>query len=434
MSLQWRSGLMTSVDLAALPEYAMGTPCAVPEVFQRRLPYPYRGMLAICSDLDETPDIDCYLASLRFLNTTESTAIGTGVGLETGNSMYFDMAPGQVSYWNASERARAKLRTLMRSGHIDCLHSFGDLASSREHAHRALDELDRHDCRLEVWVDHAVAPTNFGADIMRGTGDVPASPAYHADLTFGYGIRYVWRGRVTSVTGQEVKPTVLPIFTRHHPAASARTLAKEATKALLGRAWNDSRYGMHAPNELLRPVRLRSGHVALEFIRSNPHWAGVSRGDTADGLAEVLTPRTLDDLVQREAFCVLYTHLGKVHSRARPFGAATSEALRLLAQYASEKKLLVTTTRRLLGYCAVTRDLEFTTTMVDDTLLVGMRTAREVTPLDLQGLSFYVSEAVSDARLSVNGGQPIPLDVNGPDHTGRRTISVRWSRLEYPRL
>src|SRR2546430_6889020 len=106
----------------------------------------------------------------RFLNTTERTALGTGVGLEAGNSIYFDMPAAQFSYWNATDGERARVRALIRAGYVDCLHSFGDLADTRAHAGRALDDLARHGCSLKVWIDHAVAPSNFGADIMHGSG------------------------------------------------------------------------------------------------------------------------------------------------------------------------------------------------------------------------------------------------------------------------
>src|SRR5262245_43007780 len=56
-----------------------------------RYPYPYRAMIAICSDLDETPNWTVYREIMRFLNTTESTSMGRGVGLEVGNSIYFMM-------------------------------------------------------------------------------------------------------------------------------------------------------------------------------------------------------------------------------------------------------------------------------------------------------------------------------------------------------
>jgi hypothetical protein len=50
-------------------------------------------MLAIRSDLDGTPDRHVYWEIMRFLNTTETTAMGPGVGLEVGNSTFFDMPP-----------------------------------------------------------------------------------------------------------------------------------------------------------------------------------------------------------------------------------------------------------------------------------------------------------------------------------------------------
>jgi len=128
----------------------------------RSIPYPYRAMLAICSDLDETPDRHVFWEIMRFLNTTEETTIGQGVGLEVGNSIYFDMPPGQFAYWNTDDKGREMVRILIQSGHIDCLHSYGDLATTRKHAARALEELTAHDCKLEVWIDHGRAITNFG--------------------------------------------------------------------------------------------------------------------------------------------------------------------------------------------------------------------------------------------------------------------------------
>ena len=224
----------------------------------RPYPYPYRAMLAICSDLDETPDRHVYWDIMRFLNTTEDTAMGPGVGLEVGNSIYFDMPPDQFAYWNTDDAGREMVRTLIRSGYIDCLHSYGDLATTRSHAGRALDELARHDCKLEVWIDHGTARTNLGAGIMAGHGDQLDHEAYHADLTVDYGVKYVWRGRVTSITGQDVPASLCGIFNCGHPVASTKTLLKEAAKRRLGRS-GEEKYAMHGPNETLRPVVLRDG-------------------------------------------------------------------------------------------------------------------------------------------------------------------------------
>jgi hypothetical protein len=316
--------------------------------------------LAICSDLDETPDAATYFELMRFLNTTQETSMGPGVGLEVGNTIYFDMAPGHFSYWNASEAEREKIRVLIRSGHIDCLHSYGDLATTRAHAGRALDELAKHDCRIPVWVDHAVAPTNFGADIMRGHGDEPGHPAYHADLTMSYGIRHVWRGRTTSVIGQNRPFSLGSIAAARHPLASLRTLAKEAVKQILARRGHP-KYGIHAGNPLVIESRLRDGQPIREFIRCNPSWGGVSCHDRGDGIHEVLNRRFLDRLVARGGPCILYTHLGKLdrNRNQRAFDPAAIAAFRLLAEYQRRGDIRVTTTARLLDGDLTARPLVF---------------------------------------------------------------------------
>lgn len=305
--------------------------------------------IAICSDLDETSDAETYFELMRFLNTTEETSMGSGVGLEVGNTIYFDMPAGHFSYWNATEADREKIRVLIRSGHIDCLHSYGDLATTRSHAGRALDELVRHDCRIPVWIDHATAPTNFGADIMRGHGDEPGHPAYHADLTTSYGIRHVWRGRVTSIIGQDKPFSLGAIATPRHPLTSARTLAKEAVKHSLALT-GSRKYSLHARNRLEVSVRLRDGNEIHEFIRCNPSWRGVSCHDRGDAIHEVLNRRILDRLVERGGPCILYTHLGKLDRSGTKhrFPPSAIAAFRLLAAYQCAGKLRTMTTARLL--------------------------------------------------------------------------------------
>lgn len=328
-------------------------------------------MLAICSDLDETPDAETYFEIIRFLTTTEDTSMGLGVGLDIGNSIYFDMPPGHFSYWNTTDENREKIRALIRSGHIDVLHSYGDLATTRAHAARALEELHKHDCHLKVWVDHAQAPTNFGADIMEGHGDEPGHRAYHADLTLQYGIKYVWRGRVTSVIGQDRPVSFADLycdlwhqssdqpFDVSYPSSvvrrlsSTKTLLKEMAKHALARFGN-GKYALHAPNSVLAPCSLRDGSRALEFLRCNPHWGGVSCGDRGDKIHQVLTPRFLDRLVDRQGACILYTHLGKLErgEDKRRFSQAAVAAFRLLAEYHRAGRIQATTTHRLLGNLA----------------------------------------------------------------------------------
>jgi hypothetical protein len=399
-----------------------------PEI--RRFPYPYRAMLSVSTDLDETPDRDVYWKTMCFLNTEEAMGGDPGVALEVANSVYFDMAPDQFAYWNTDDAGRGMLRDLMRSGHVDSIHSFGDLAVTRADCARTLDDLARHDCRLTVWTDHAVAPSNFGPDIMRGSGDVPGSPVFHADLSHGYGIRHVWRGRITSVTGQGVRRRLGGILDPAHPKASAMTLAKEAAKGVLARL-GSPKYAPHPQNRVLQPATLRSGQRVWEFLRSNPSWGGVSHQETAPGFGGVVTPRMLDRLVHREGACVLYTHLGKVLDRKEPLPPATRRGFAELAQEHRAGRVLVTTTRRLLDYFAMREEL---TATVDPqgAIHLALRQGSDLGQGALQGLTVYVDG--TGPRTATLHGRALPaLRENPPDHTGRRSVSVPWTPLEFPR-
>jgi hypothetical protein len=401
----------------------------------RPFPYPYRALFAICSDLDETPDRQVYEETLRYLNTMEATSMGPGLGLEVGHSLYFDMDPAQFAYWNTDDAGRELARALIRSGHIDCIHSFGDLATTRAHAGRSLDELSRHGCRIEVWTDHAVAPSNLGHDIMQGQGDLAGSEAYHADLTWDFGVRYVWRGRVTSVIGQDVPRRLTGIFRARHPLASARTLAKELAKGVLARA-GSVKYAMHGSNEVLRGVRLRSGQRVWEFLRSNPCWMAVDKGESAEGVAEVIDRTLLNHLAERGGVTLLYTHLGKVTDRREPLPVPSRRALGLLAEANRAGRILVTTTRRALGYCHMRQRVRFEPVpgegLTVDVRMEASESPNGTLPADLAGLTLYVREP-ERTRLTFNGRPVDGLRRNPPDHTGRPSVSLPWRPLAFPR-
>jgi hypothetical protein len=404
-----------------------------------KYPYPCRAMLAICSDLDDTPNRGVYWEVMRFLNTRQPTVMGPGLGLEVGNSIYFLMPSNQYSYFGTDDVGREIARTLIHSGHIDCLHSYGNHARSRQDVESILSELVAYGCQLKVWVDHSTAPTNFGPDIMRGGGDVPGSLAYHADLTTSYGIRYVWRGRTTSITGQDTPVTLRTltiILDSAHPFGSARTAAKEAVKLWLGRRAH-SRWEMHAANRICRPSRLRDGRPVWEFLRSNPHWAGSGRGATADGIGSVLTPRMLDALVRSEGACVLYTHLGKVRNPRCPLDTAAQAALRRLARMREAGTIFVTTTHRLLRYLTVRDCLRVSAYRTGGQVVISIGQVDDPvvgvfppSPDDLMGLTFVLDRCEIVTLSLAASGETVSCDVV---HDGDRTSAVvPWKSLLFP--
>jgi hypothetical protein len=391
----------------------------------RPFPYPYRAILAVCSDLDETPDAETYFELMRFLNTTEETSMGLGVGLEVGNSIYFDMPPDQFAYWNTNDAGREMLRALIRSGHIDCLHSFGDLATTRVHAARALEELGSHGLSLKVWVDHAVASTNLGTDIMQGHGDELGHPAYHADLTLAAGVRYVWRGRVTSIVGQDRPVSVSKWNSGFVPGASVRMRSKEAAKHVLGRLAK-GKYAFHSGNRLCRTVELRDGHSVIEFMRCNPHPAGVEFGDTGHGISEVLTGEFLDRLVERNGCSIVYTHLGKRRG-SRTFCTDAARGFRLLAEYERRGEILIVTTRRLLEFHEARRTVSCSMIGHENDAKLEIELPAHAQP---DGLTFY-AETLGTVAATVNGNE-IGVVINPPDETGRRSVSIPYTRLNFP--
>ncbi len=400
------------------------------QVKLRKYPYPWKAMLAICSDLDSTRNKDVYVQSSKFLNTEEMTSMGKGVGLEVGNTIYFDVPPHQFSYWNTDDDGREKIRRLIKAGYVDCLHSFGDDTVSRKQVEVAWAELQQHDCQINVWVDHAQAPTNFDPDIMEGEGAVKGAAAYHADLSLNNGIKFIWKGRVTSVIAQNAPRSLKGIFNSAQPKASIKTVLLEWLKGILALLGNE-KYQMHGPNQVIRDETLPDGSKVVEFMRTNPSWGGVSCHETADGLAHVLTDRFLEVLIAQQGCSVLYTHLAKSKTPYEPFNEATRDAFRKLRKAQDQQEVLVATTRRLLGYCLAVRDSHFECTQQNGELCIDVHT--ELPREELQGLTWYVDDPAS-VTVYVNGEPVDELQENPADDTGQRSISIPWKPLVYPEL
>jgi hypothetical protein len=345
--------------------------------------------------------------------------------MEVGNTMYFDMPPGEYSFWNASDGQRDEIVRLVRSGHIDAIHSFGDLARTRSQAKTALEYLESAGCKFRVWIDHAIAPSNLGADIMRGKGDLPGEDIYHTDLTVNHGVKYVWRGRVTSVVGQGVRRRLRGIFDGRVKRESAITLIKEFVKGLLGR-FPGSRFRLHARNCVMESILLRDGQAVYEFLRCSPHPRGVSAADRGDLIFEVLRTDVLDSLVARRGTAIVYTHLGKTDQEDTIFPPKTIAALQELSERVQSGEILVATTVRALDYHLMMATLEWSVSETQDRIVIECTTDAEFP----QGLSFLVT-----------GEKPVDIIVGGKSWQTRtdidfgnnqKVVSIPWAPLVWP--
>ncbi|WP_022940393.1 hypothetical protein [Psychromonas hadalis] len=397
----------------------------------RKYPYPYQAMLAICSDLDETPNKEIYFETARYLNTTEETLLGKGVGLEVGNTIYFEMPEHNFSYTNTDDDGRKKIQKLIQSGHIDCLHSFGDFVNDRAKIEQYWSEIRQGERKIEVWVDHAQAPTNLDNDIMQGQGAESGKAPYHSDLTVKTGaLPFIWKGRVTSCVAQNAKRSYRALFNKKQIKASLKTITLEFVKGWLARLGNQ-KYAMHQANKVLRKTQLIDGTPVLEFLRCNPSWGGVSMFDSARGIHQVLTKSVLDALVANAGCSIFYSHLGKIFTEEEPFQEKTRQAFELLASFTHNNQILVTTTRRLLGYLRASEELCFTTKETTSHVHIYITTI--ASEGDLQGLTWNIPSD-KEPVLWVNDEIYTNITKNTYDENGVQSVSIPWLDLQFPNI
>jgi hypothetical protein len=232
---------------------------------------------------------------------------------------------------------------------------------------------------------------------------------------------------VTSVIGQNAERGIEGIWCNRNRTASLKTLVKEYAKGLIA-GMGSTKYQMHRMNQVVRKTTLRDGHPVSEFMRCNPHYMGVSSGETAAGIAEVLVPRVLDRLVRNKGVCILYTHLGKISDPARPFPPSTVGAFQRLSGYFLDGHILVTTTRRLLGYCTLVSTITVSSRRENGYFEVQVETQSAG---DLDGLTLYTPNPERTV-VKINGTVVDRLRCNPADKTGQRSVSLPWRKLEFP--
>lgn len=406
----------------------------------RAYPYPYRAAMVICSDIDGTLTREKFLAIQEFLNTERETALGPGLGLEIGNSFFPYTTDDTFAYFSSRSQDRETLRHFIQAGYVDCLHSYGNGAQSRDDVLRALEQFEKDRCHLDVWIDHARAPTNLGRDVTAGWGAVRGSPVYHSDVTLPYGIRFVWIGRVSSIVGHEI-PYSMQVFLNSydaaHPFHSAWNIGRELVKTGLAR-WGSQKFAIHAHNDVLRTVVLQDGHRAHEFKRTNNHWRGTPYA-LCHNLAFVLNRNTLVRLEQVEGCMVVYTHLGMGVESPPYLSPRVVAALRDLATEYFAGHIYVTTTSKMLNYLSNRRYLcwsytsspEGHTTIRITGVADPVSGKRETTSAMLQGLSFYVPNC-QQTSIYLNEDLLRNLKRNPADHTGQESVMIPRTDLTYP--
>ena len=402
----------------------------------RKFPYPYRGALAICSDVDNTPSLDMYLAVMDYLNGNSETPFGKGLGLEFGNSFWFFnlTSSPQLSYFKEDGVKETSFaphcRELLASGHIDVLHTYGNYDEggfSRRHADISLNELIKHNAKIKVWVNHGSPMNTQNIGFLESfEGSKPDKKGYHNDLLSDYGVRFAWIGRMTHILGQDARQTV-----------------NVKIKNALQRLMFETKYRhlknilYDAKNRLLIETELQDGNKIWDFQRWINAW-GRERTLDINDLCSQLKPSNIKSLIKNEGSLIVYTHICEGLHTEKSFPKELKSNLENISLLSQEGYLFVTTTSRLLQYTKVKSLLTFETTFNNElTCLVispfinALGEKIQLSETTLQGLTFYCQHP--ERIRIIFKGKDVKIKKNPPDHTGQCSVSVPWIPLEYPR-
>ncbi|OAA91397.1 hypothetical protein [Clostridium ljungdahlii] len=393
----------------------------------RKFPYPYSSMLAICSDIDDGT-LEEFKTYHKFLNTRSETSYGQGLGLDIGDSFWMYMGDNSNSVVDVHGRHNVKsimtffngtsqtekhnadeITHYIRSGWIDCIHTFGDFSTenqrgtlfNRNLAENAWNVLNSENLKPTVWINHGnkANKQNFGAYgtgnfMSYQQGDNPKSPYYHTDITLKSGIKYVWD------------------------------------------SWSDHKFGHDYP---LYEISLRDGKKVWGFhrytndlVNNKIDWIW-----TPKYIHRQLTKANLDSIVNNKQYSIVAQHLGI--DTEDLFTQDNISSLKLLKEYQDNNKIIVAKTSRVLNYANSHKYLTYQKLTQNGKTYVNITSISDPifgiyipTIDDIRGITFYCDNPKNTVLL-INESKigDDNLKVNPKDETGKASISIKWFKPNY---
>ena len=373
----------------------------IDQVTVRAFPWPYRGMLAICSDIDRTtPERLC--SSHRFLNTREMTALGQGLGLDISDSFWF-YAPPPAGEWATTQMAffsgmdwqkrsafADQILDYIRGGWVDTLHSYGNFSGNPVGTPAASPASMRRG-RL-MCLPRPVSRSSSGPITGTRTTSRISARAPLGGRPAGGPLpsqRSEWRSQVCTSSG----PRLMSADFRRDEAVQPGEVARRAKGLAIFAAG---------------PCVFRRPEGADELAR---RFGAIVRPGGGGAIAVVWHPQLLHiqlsagnlaELAEKGGYAIVGQHLGRGHKEVLSTKAV--EALCRLKSAQDAGNILVARTSRLLEY-AVTRDgLRFEAT----------RDASGKTTIDIAGIDDPVRGAQQAPDLDRLRGITFEVPGNGP--------------------
>jgi hypothetical protein len=265
--------------------------------------------------------------------------------------------PNQVNLTDNPEIGKAHLH--------DIIHTWGDYMHGRKRGFDRQDAVEGAQSLRDsgiypkVWIDHAsfignmIHGTNKGAldQLKDSSGHVYENFVYSLDIARKLGIRYVWNGEVTSVVGQDREMKF-----DDHVRQSGGSSLKASIKSGLQRFGISSAY--QAPDNMQYYKRkFEDGSYMYCFKRY-----GTWQDADIDGLHNLINPEKIEELINAEGTAIVYSHLGKRHSkesnRTNHIPDTTRSDLRNLKEKYEAKEVMVSSASRLLDYLVLRDNIE----------------------------------------------------------------------------
>lgn len=404
------------------------------KVKKRKWPFPFISGITIANDADGLT-FDFFQDLMQFVNTTDDTPFGKGLGLDLSSSFFlFSKQERACSIYNnnnldSKENEYApKIDEYVNAGWIDAIHGIGDFdlgGFSREHALKAQRYLARNKERIEIFTNHGTSCNiqNVGLDAPYHRGDALDSEYYHVDILKQIGIKYVWTDSMVVSNYESLLKSI-----------SLEQKSKQIVRRILRKSAN---YTFQKGEELAM-ISLRDKSKFQGFRRySGTKIAAPNLGSFREQLGSI----DWRDFYQRQMGIVLYQHFGILSfDKVNPWLISTTdkvikstnnllEPFLFLRNQNSMKLLWVASCKKYLRYRMMHNlvDVRY----VSDGHYEVVLNNSSVCEFDaswLEGLTFYAEQGrIKSLHL---GEIPIKIEVVGTDESGKNCVMVPFGQSQ----
>ncbi|HOK41921.1 MAG TPA: formyltransferase family protein [bacterium] len=414
------------------------------EISLKKYPYLFKAAATITNDIDEE-NFDNFIETMKYFNTSLSTQIGNGLNLEIGNTFWFyhnkKSNLQQFTYFDGLTSNYSKyqpiLLELLKSGHIDCLHTYGDFNNgggfNLKLAEQAVNELLKQNINIKVWIGHGDKDNlqNYETFLEMGKPLEYDHYKYFKDI----GIEFMWYGNssIIDIIGQDRKVKLFEPYLKSTVGKySKQSFQKKIIKNVISNFQKFTGltlfdYIFNGNNNSIIPFTLHNGIQVYTFRRF-----GSWEDDQPFNLPNIINKYNLDKLVETEGVTFFYNHLGKRRTLEKNiFQTETIKCFELLKTYNLTNKIFITTTSRLLTYLKTRNNLKYKSYWKNGCIYIEILNTN-LSKQELEGITFYTPYPFKTFIFYNN--QKLILENNSEDHTGKKSVTVKWNKIVFPNL